>query len=1498
MTASKSFDRQNASRSSEEVDQAVRPAPAELIAAEESWALPYSLQMTRDDMPWQRPMNAAPRAQLMLGLQQHIGNRAVQRAIDRSRSTEPDAHLARRIQAASSGGSALDAATRDRLQTGLKADLSSVRIHTDDEADRLSHSIAALAFTSGRDIFFRSGAYDPTSSQGLHLLAHEATHTLQQSAGPVAGASTPGGVSISDPSDSFEQAAEQAAHDMLAGAAPAAQRTARGLSSAAYSGLHLSRASEVLYSAQSVAGSAQTQGIPADVNVGFNPMDILHKLLIAIDQSQVQFKFGASPEEMTRHVDFNAVVAALSNLTADQAKQVEAAYLAHENRTLYNDLFGVGESGFHSDLTHDQLMRIDALLGGTRARQGAAPEEAQAARAHQLDADAIELHQLLHGDREKNDVERVLAMIRRSKEANAELGAAYERHFNVPLSTDIYMLGIGHMYRANLLLEGKTVEADHFIVDIERQKIEEIDKKISELKEEASGWGASIAPIIEIKNLQKEREGLVEEIERQGQQAAAEGTAKAVLGDVNALATTVGGTDAAVIRAMVSEDPVAKVAAQLRHAADADKLDAAQLTAALRNLRVEAEERAQREFPKGDPRVEARAKGLAEDYFTRLRSSYNELAGDAKHFDELVEDVGNEGDVKLNKALVAEQGRLSDVDELMLALSGDRKDTESVERVLKYKSAAQIKDLKAQYFIRTGGHSLDYDLFGEAPTRAGEENPEMAGVYLKYQGKASGTSRLNLEDYMQRPDEEGGLAEVTYITQRAEREYSYTIENRGLTGAWRDAWGNEQRDLLDETIGEVRRLYWQWLREFGANPQFAHTPQSHDMIQQMRLARATIRGDRAAYEKATAELRATFQAIASFALQAALTAVIGPIAEFALIGELAEGASVALRVAKTVQTAAVGTSATIGANLAVYGSDYSLDMLKADLRGGMLGAIGPAAVDKMIGPYAKALANKLGPKASQEIIEAAKTVAGMETAAMGEGEFADLSPDSLAKALIMNKGAAAITKKVGGLVTGPKPPSETPVEHTTAESAPTETGAPASTTEAAAAAPAEAETGAPSTAHGPLEAAVPIAHPESTQLSPHEQATLAATADKPSDQISPEAARTEHEVADRLPAQPIDEPPFTKLRKLPNGHEVKETPEGDAWERCSIACAIYDKDGNLIAGSEPARQQRPHPDMPDVTVFKDPMEAAAAFAKLAVEVEQQLFSSGLAFEPGLPVRSGMEQQMAGAIGGGTPRIQVAGTSAAEWIQSRRGQAITHARETGGEALPRGFVPQQVGDVNVSELQSPTANQPQNRFVNWLGTYGEEGVMKGINNLRKGGLNDAQISQLMQAASVSGNPVTPEMLSEMGHTGTDRQLATQARYLTRLTHLIFRVEPLRFIDRGFSPEAVGHMPQPIATTTALTQQMVQSGAVGMEQVMGNNPPLGPATPEGIAASNVQITMGVEEVRKAWSAWKLSTEQTIMDEAKARGIADPHLVPTKEAILSLLQAFFGQARGGQT
>src|SRR5207245_2853010 len=75
--------------------------------------------------------------------------------------------------------------------------LANVRIHTDSRADELAQSVQAEAFTTGNDIYVRSGAYDPSSRPGVQLLAHEATHTLQQAAGPVAGTPGPDGAAIS-----------------------------------------------------------------------------------------------------------------------------------------------------------------------------------------------------------------------------------------------------------------------------------------------------------------------------------------------------------------------------------------------------------------------------------------------------------------------------------------------------------------------------------------------------------------------------------------------------------------------------------------------------------------------------------------------------------------------------------------------------------------------------------------------------------------------------------------------------------------------------------------------------------------------------------------------------------------------------------------------------------------------------------------------------------------------------------------------------------------------------------------------------------------------------------------------------------------------------------------------------------------------------------------------------------------------------------------------------
>ncbi|HYO50354.1 MAG TPA: DUF4157 domain-containing protein, partial [Chloroflexia bacterium] len=156
--------------------------------------------------------NAPVRTAVMQRMQQTVGNRAVQRFLQRAAAdtaeASPQEDIGERIRSRAGGGSSLDTGTRGQLEEGMGADLSGVRVHTDGEADSMARSVDAVAFTTGNDIFFRSGTYNPESSDGMRLLAHEATHTVQQAQGPVSGTPAPGGVSISDPSDSFEQAAE------------------------------------------------------------------------------------------------------------------------------------------------------------------------------------------------------------------------------------------------------------------------------------------------------------------------------------------------------------------------------------------------------------------------------------------------------------------------------------------------------------------------------------------------------------------------------------------------------------------------------------------------------------------------------------------------------------------------------------------------------------------------------------------------------------------------------------------------------------------------------------------------------------------------------------------------------------------------------------------------------------------------------------------------------------------------------------------------------------------------------------------------------------------------------------------------------------------------------------------------------------------------------------------------------------------------------------------
>lgn len=109
---------------------------------------------------------------------------------------------------------ALPEPLREQFGRSLGRDLSDVRLHTDASAARAARSFSAKAVTVGNDIYFAAGAYDPSSSQGQHLLAHEVAHTAQQSAAPSSGSA----LTVSSPGDACEVEADSAADAMLSGA--------------------------------------------------------------------------------------------------------------------------------------------------------------------------------------------------------------------------------------------------------------------------------------------------------------------------------------------------------------------------------------------------------------------------------------------------------------------------------------------------------------------------------------------------------------------------------------------------------------------------------------------------------------------------------------------------------------------------------------------------------------------------------------------------------------------------------------------------------------------------------------------------------------------------------------------------------------------------------------------------------------------------------------------------------------------------------------------------------------------------------------------------------------------------------------------------------------------------------------------------------------------------------------------------------------------------------
>jgi hypothetical protein len=78
-------------------------------------------------------------------------------------------------------GKPLPESVQNYFEPRFGYDFSQVRVHNDVNAAESAKAISARAYTFGKNIFFGIGEFAPETPKGMRLLAHELSHTIQQS---------------------------------------------------------------------------------------------------------------------------------------------------------------------------------------------------------------------------------------------------------------------------------------------------------------------------------------------------------------------------------------------------------------------------------------------------------------------------------------------------------------------------------------------------------------------------------------------------------------------------------------------------------------------------------------------------------------------------------------------------------------------------------------------------------------------------------------------------------------------------------------------------------------------------------------------------------------------------------------------------------------------------------------------------------------------------------------------------------------------------------------------------------------------------------------------------------------------------------------------------------------------------------------------------------------------------------------------------------------------
>ncbi len=126
---------------------------------------PLADEIQRVEMPEEEELQMKPIVQRQAGGEAIAATTELEGAIQQSRGS----------------GQTLAESIRQPMEQAFgNVDFSGVNVHTDARSDQLNRSLQSKAFTTGQDVFFRQGTYDPATQKGQELIAHELTHVVQQ----------------------------------------------------------------------------------------------------------------------------------------------------------------------------------------------------------------------------------------------------------------------------------------------------------------------------------------------------------------------------------------------------------------------------------------------------------------------------------------------------------------------------------------------------------------------------------------------------------------------------------------------------------------------------------------------------------------------------------------------------------------------------------------------------------------------------------------------------------------------------------------------------------------------------------------------------------------------------------------------------------------------------------------------------------------------------------------------------------------------------------------------------------------------------------------------------------------------------------------------------------------------------------------------------------------------------------------------------------------------